>query len=74
MLVPVLDMLDIAEVVFVPKNLTVKLPENVDFEDGAFGTVGAIAMQGVRQANLQIGEDVAIIGLGLIGQLTMQMV
>ncbi|GAB6282462.1 MAG: bi-domain-containing oxidoreductase [Ignavibacterium sp.] len=63
-----------AEIVFVPKHLTVKLPENIDFKEGAFGTLGAIAMQGVRQANLKIGENVAVIGLGLLGQLTIQIV
>lgn len=63
-----------SEIVFVPKHLATKLPASIDFEDGAFGTLGAIAMQGVRQADLQIGENVAIIGLGLLGQLTIQIV
>ena len=63
-----------SEIVFVPKHLAVKLPANIDFEDGAFGTLGAIAMQGIRQAELKIGENVAVIGLGLLGQLTMQIV
>ncbi|MDD5659969.1 MAG: bi-domain-containing oxidoreductase [Actinomycetota bacterium] len=62
-----------AEYVFIPKNLLVKIPENVDAKYGAFTTVGAIAMQGVRLANCQFGSKVMIIGLGLIGQLTAQL-
>ena len=61
-----------AEIIFVPKNLIAKIPNNVDFEEATFTTLGAIAMQGVRQADVRIGENVAIIGLGLIGQLTLQ--
>ena len=61
-----------AEVVAVPKNLCVKLPANVDCDDASFTTIGAIAMQGVRQADLRLGEICAVIGLGLIGQLTVQ--
>lgn len=61
-----------AEVVFVPRNLTTKIPDEVSFEEAAFVTVGAIALHGVRQANLQLGENVVIIGLGLLGQLTVQ--
>ena len=61
-----------AEVVFVPKNLCVKIPDNVDFEQAAYVTVGAIAMHGVRVAEVTLGECVAVIGLGLLGQLTVQ--
>ena len=61
-----------AEVVFVPKNLAVKIPENVTTKEAAFVTLGAIALQGVRRAELTPGECVAVIGLGLIGQLTVQ--
>lgn len=61
-----------ADYVFIPKNLCVKIPEGVDFESAAFTTLGAIALQGVRQADIRIGEIVAVIGLGLIGQLTVQ--
>lgn len=61
-----------ADYVFIPKNLCVKVPEGVDFESAAFTTLGAIALQGVRQADIRIGEVVAVIGLGLIGQLTAQ--
>jgi len=62
-----------AEVVSVPQNLVVKIPEHVSFEEAAFTTVGAIALQGVRQAQAQIGENFCVIGLGLIGQITCQL-
>ena len=61
-----------AEVVFVPRNLTVPIPEPVTFTDAAFVTVGAIALHGVRQAMLNLGETVVVLGLGLVGQLTVQ--
>src|SRR5262249_50754168 len=63
-----------AEVLSVPKNLCVRLPDNVSFEAGAFGTLGAVALQGVRLAEPTLGESVVVIGLGLIGQLTVQLV
>jgi predicted dehydrogenase/threonine dehydrogenase-like Zn-dependent dehydrogenase len=62
-----------AEVLSVPKNLCVHLPEQVSFEAGAFGTLGAIALQGVRLAEPTLGESVVVIGLGLVGQLTVQL-
>lgn len=62
-----------AEVVSVPKNLCVKIPDGVSFDDAAFVTLGAIALQGVRQADVRLGERVGVIGLGLLGQLTVQM-
>jgi predicted dehydrogenase/threonine dehydrogenase-like Zn-dependent dehydrogenase len=62
-----------AEVVSVPKNLAVKLPANVDFESAAFTTLGAIALQGIRLAQVDLRGTVAVIGLGLLGQLTVQM-
>ena len=58
-----------AEIDHVPGNLCVALPETVGFEQGAFATVGAIAMHGVRQAEVGLGERVAVIGQGLVGQL-----
>jgi threonine dehydrogenase-like Zn-dependent dehydrogenase len=63
-----------AEVVFVPNNLCVSVPEKVNLNEAAFVTLGAIALQGVRQATLTLGELVAVIGLGLLGQLTVQLV
>ncbi|MBX3042773.1 MAG: bi-domain-containing oxidoreductase [Candidatus Kapabacteria bacterium] len=62
-----------AEIIAVPSNLAVKIPENVDYQSAAYTTVAAIAMQGVRQADVRIGETVAVIGLGLIGQITIQL-
>ena len=62
-----------AEFVSVPKNLVVHIPENVSFEEAAFVPVGAIAIQGIRLAEVQLGDHVAVIGLGLIGLLTAQL-
>lgn len=59
-----------AEVARVPKNLAAKLPKNVDFESGAFATLGAIALNGIRLASPQLGEKSAVIGLGLMGLIT----
>ncbi len=61
-----------AEVVLIPQNLCTRLPEGVALEHAAFSTLGAIALQGVRQADARVGEVVAVIGLGLVGQLTVQ--
>ena len=62
-----------AELLSVPKNLCARLPGGVDFETGAFSTLGAIALQGVRLAEPTLGESVVVIGLGLIGQLAAQL-
>jgi predicted dehydrogenase len=62
-----------ADYAYVPRNLLARLPEGVSMEGGAFATVGAIALQGVRQAAPTLGERVAVLGLGLIGQLTVQL-
>lgn len=62
-----------AEMVYVPKHLCVKIPEVVDFEDASFVTLGAIALQGVRQTEPRLGDRIAVIGLGLLGQLTVQL-
>lgn len=61
-----------AETIFVPKNLAVKIPDGVSFDEAAFVTLGAIALQGVRTAEVKLGDAVAVIGLGLLGQLTVQ--
>jgi len=61
-----------AEYAYVPTNLAVRLPQGVDPRHGAFGTLGAIALQGIRRAELTPGERVVVIGLGLIGQITAQ--
>lgn len=59
-----------AEVVSVPINLCVKLDTNTNLKHAAYNTLGAISMQGVRQADMRLGESCVIIGLGLLGQLT----
>lgn len=61
-----------ADVVSVYENLCVKIPENVDIKHAAFSTIASIAIQGIRQADLRFGENCVVIGLGLVGQLTMQ--
>jgi predicted dehydrogenase/threonine dehydrogenase-like Zn-dependent dehydrogenase len=63
-----------AEIVAPSSNLTIQIPDSVSFQDAAFVTVGGIAMQGVRRAEVQLGERVAVIGLGLVGQLVSQLV
>ncbi len=61
-----------AEYNVVPRNLLTALPENVDFETAAFTTLGAIALHGFRLAEPQIAENVAVIGMGLLGLLAAQ--
>ncbi|MEW6241151.1 MAG: bi-domain-containing oxidoreductase [Chloroflexota bacterium] len=62
-----------AEYNLVPRNLLTPIPKNVDFESAAFTTLGAIALHGFRLAEPQLGESVAVIGMGLLGLLTAQM-
>ncbi|WP_328998630.1 bi-domain-containing oxidoreductase [Kribbella sp. NBC_00709] len=62
-----------AEYNWVPLNLCVPVPDGVPAEQAAFSTVGAIAMQGVRQAEVQLGETAVVIGLGLVGQLVVRL-
>jgi len=59
-----------AEYAIIPQNLMAWLPDEVDFESGAFSTLGAIALNGIRLAEIQLGDKVAIIGLGLLGLIT----
>src|SRR5216683_2642130 len=61
-----------AEINFIPRNLTVHVPSQVSSAAASLTTIGAIAMQGVRQAEVGIGETVAVIGAGLVGVLTIQ--
>jgi polar amino acid transport system substrate-binding protein len=60
--------------VYVPRNLLVSLPDAVSDEEGSFACVGAVAMQGVRIGRLELGERVVVIGLGLMGQILVQIV
>lgn len=62
-----------AEYAVVPQQLVTHLPAGVDFETGAFTTLAAIALHGFRLANPQMGERVAVIGLGLLGLLAVQL-
>ena len=59
-----------AEIACVPRNLCVKLPADADLKKACYNTLGAIALQGIRQADLRLGESCGVIGLGLLGQLT----
>lgn len=62
-----------AEQVVVPRNLIVPVPEGVSAEHAAFGTLGSIALQGVRILRPELGETVAVVGLGLLGLLSVQL-
>lgn len=62
-----------ADLVVVPRNLTVRVPEQCSMRDAASVTVGAIALQGVRRCSPSLGENIAVIGLGLLGQITVQL-
>jgi predicted dehydrogenase/threonine dehydrogenase-like Zn-dependent dehydrogenase len=62
-----------AEIVLVPRNLVVKVPDGCDLRNAASVTLGSVAMQGVRRADPRLGEIVAVIGLGLLGQITVQL-
>jgi len=62
-----------AEVVWVPENLIVPIPEGVEFEAAAFVMLGGIALHGVREAALTLGERAVVIGLGLLGLLSVQL-
>ncbi len=62
-----------AEYVCVPKNLVVQIPEGVSDEEASFTVIGAIGLQGIRLANPTLGETVVVVGLGLIGLVTAQL-
>lgn len=62
-----------AEANFIPRNLCVRLPESVDTRRAAFCMLGAIALNGLRRAEVELGSRVLVIGLGLIGQITTQL-
>lgn len=61
-----------AEIIAVPKNLCVKIPEGTDYESASLAGIGAIALHGIRLANPTVGEKVVVIGLGLLGQISVQ--
>lgn len=62
-----------AEVNWVPKNLYARVPDGLAPRHAAFGTVGSIALQGVRRGEPQLGDVALVVGLGLIGQLVVQL-
>src|SRR5580658_6779510 len=63
-----------AETILVGRNLAARIPDNVPFDRACFTTLGSIALNGVRIANVSLGERVAVIGQGLVGQLISQLV
>lgn len=62
-----------AEYVDVPKNLVMKMPQDMDFERACTVTLGGIAMQGVRRIDLRLGETCVVVGAGILGLLAVQM-
>ena len=62
-----------AEYAYVPATLCARVPDGVGLDQAAFATVGAVALQGVRQSGATVGDRVAVIGLGLVGQITVQL-
>jgi predicted dehydrogenase/threonine dehydrogenase-like Zn-dependent dehydrogenase len=63
-----------AEVNYIPQNLCAKVPFGVDNREASLTTIASIALQGFRQAEVNIGENIAIIGLGLLGQILVQLI
>lgn len=61
-----------ADLISVPENMVAKIPANVSYEEAAFGMLGIISLHGVRTANLTFGSRVAVMGLGLLGLITVQ--
>ena len=61
------------EVIMTGRNLVARVPDNVPFDDACFSTLGSIALNSVRIANISLGDTVAVIGLGLVGQLIAQL-
>jgi len=62
-----------AEIVAVPRNLVARVPDNVQLADAAYSTIGAIALHAIRQCDARVAERVGVIGLGLVGQLTLRL-
>ncbi|OGU82056.1 MAG: hypothetical protein A2W11_10825, partial [Ignavibacteria bacterium RBG_16_35_7] len=63
-----------AEINYIPKNLCAKIPSGVDLKEASLTPIASIAMQGFRQTNSQLGETIAVIGLGLLGQILVQLI
>lgn len=62
-----------AEYVCVPENLTIKIPDNVSDEEATFTVIGSIGLQGIRLCAPQLGETIVVVGLGLVGLMTAQL-
>ncbi|MGH9528743.1 MAG: bi-domain-containing oxidoreductase [Terriglobales bacterium] len=63
-----------AEFACIPRLLIANIPsDSIPFEEAAFTTIGAVALHGIRTANVRLGDTIAVIGLGLVGQLTVQL-
>ncbi len=62
-----------AEFVCIPKNLVANIPDNVSDEEAAFTVIGSIGLQGIRLCNPQLGETIVVVGLGLIGLITAEL-
>jgi polar amino acid transport system substrate-binding protein len=62
-----------SEVNWIPRNLAVRVPENVPLDAASLTTIGAVAMQGLRQSQVAVGETVLVVGAGLLGVLTIQL-
>lgn len=62
-----------AEIIRVPRNLTVRVPDELSLTEACSVTLGAIAMQGVRRAQPTLGENIVVVGLGILGQITAQL-
>ncbi|MBN1406890.1 MAG: bi-domain-containing oxidoreductase [Calditrichaceae bacterium] len=67
------DLANHAEYVSIPENLVMKIPDHLDFKKASTVTLGGIALQGVRRAELNIGEYAVVVGVGILGLLTVQM-
>ena len=62
-----------AEIICVPKNLVTKIPDNITDDEAAFTVIGSIGLQGIRLTNPTFGETIVVVGLGLIGLITAQL-
>ena len=63
-----------AEINYIPKNLCARIPDGANVKEAAFTTIASVAMQGFRQTQSEIGENIAVIGLGLLGQILVQII
>ena len=62
-----------AEVIWIPEKLSVKVPDNVSDDDATFTVIGSISLQGIRLTKPTFGETIVVVGLGLVGLITIQL-